>query len=105
MKVFYSAALKILYDLSQVFKTWKSRFNFPQPSEDLGGLRGVAWPGTQSFSTNQLPQPQQNSRRTGLWVIANLHFNSQIQIKPKVVIKEKMKMRIKVIPHSWKRRD
>lgn len=39
----------------------------------------------------------------GEGVIANFQFNFQIQIKCKVVIKEKM--RIKVIPHSRKRRD
>jgi hypothetical protein len=47
---------------------------------------------------NPTPTVLQSISRRGLWVMGDLHFNLQIQIKPKVVIKEKMKMRIKMIP-------
>lgn len=41
----------------------------------------------------------------GRCITANWHFNSQTQIKPKVVIKGEMKTRVKVTPHSRKRSD
>lgn len=73
----------------------------PQPGAWEGALaRDIQ----RQYSSRSSPLQQSVSGR-GLWVTANLHFNSQIQIKAKVVIKEKMKMRIKVIPHSRKRRD
>lgn len=73
----------------------------PQPGAWEGALaRDIQCP----YSSRSSPL-QQSVRGRGWWVTANLHFNSQIQIKPKIVIKEKMKMRIKVIPHSRKRRD
>lgn len=64
-----------------------------------GPGRVPRWPGTHDTSINPAPTAEKNVKRRGFQVMANLHFNSKIQIKPKVVIKDKMKMRIKVIPH------
>lgn len=98
--------LTTLHQLSPVPRmTGPKETVFPQPHWDDGGC----WEGAPAWASgsyiNLAPATPAEHKGRGLCVIANLHFNSQIQIQPKVVIKGKMKMRIKANPHSQKRRD
>lgn len=58
----------------------------PRTREGLGRCSGQG-PSTH-MNLALTASPLQSVGGRELWVIANLHFNSQIQIKPKVVIKD-----------------